>query len=236
LDVTIDGEVIHTTDEHPFFVVKDGEGKWVKAKDVGVGDVIFNTMGQDSIVESVEVVDEPQLMYNLSVQLVASYFVGDGQWLVHNIEVYRFASIGDTKPPITTYPSGIIRQMVSIASNTSIGRQILAEMHLKGGSSRLFSPFVSLTTDLDKMTNSFHPTIRSIVSGFPNPEMRAPNIGVFEVPENRLYYLDNPEVQLIGEVLFLGDDLDKYQVGEWRTNPYQREDTGRWSGFDSCDF
>lgn len=87
LDVTIDGEVVHTTDEHPFFVIKDGEGEWVKAKDLQVGDVIFNTMGQDGIVGAVEVVDEPQLMYNLSVQLVASYFVGDGQWLVHNVDI-----------------------------------------------------------------------------------------------------------------------------------------------------
>ena len=86
LDVTIDGEVVHTTDEHPFFVVKDGEGEWVKAKDLQIGDVIFNTMGKDGIVDAVEVVDKPQQMYNLSVQLVASYFVGDGQWLVHNMD------------------------------------------------------------------------------------------------------------------------------------------------------
>ena len=84
LDVTIDGEVVHTTDEHPFYVVERG---WIKAKDLQVGDVIFNTMGKDGIVEAVEVVNEPQLMYNLSVQLVASYFVGDGQWLVHNIDI-----------------------------------------------------------------------------------------------------------------------------------------------------
>ena len=67
LDVTIDGEVVHTTDEHPFFVLKDGEGEWVKVKDLQVGDVIFNTMGKDGIVEAVEIVDEPQVMYNLSI-------------------------------------------------------------------------------------------------------------------------------------------------------------------------
>ena len=85
LDVTIDGELVHTTDEHPFFVINDDEGEWVKAKDLQVGDVIFNTMGKDGIVEVVEVIAEPQTMYNLSVQLVASYFVSDGQWLVHNV-------------------------------------------------------------------------------------------------------------------------------------------------------
>jgi len=84
LDVTIDGEVVHTTNEHPFFVIKEDDGKWVKAKDLQVGDVIFNTMDKDGIVEAVEVVDESQVMYNLSVQLIASYFVGNGQWLVHN--------------------------------------------------------------------------------------------------------------------------------------------------------
>lgn len=99
LDVTIDGEVVHTTDEHPFFVDKDGEGEWVKAKDLQVGDVIFNTMSKDGFVEAVEIVNAPQTMYNLSVEIVVSYFVGEGQWLTHNNDNFLFPDMPEPIRP-----------------------------------------------------------------------------------------------------------------------------------------
>jgi len=71
-----------------FYVISDNDtGKWVIAKELQVGDVIYSAVHETGIVESVAVVDAPQMMYNLSVHLVANYFVGDGQWLVHNVEV-----------------------------------------------------------------------------------------------------------------------------------------------------
>jgi len=48
--------------------------------------VIYSAVHESGIVESVAVVDAPQMMYNLSVHLVANYFVSDGQWLVHNVD------------------------------------------------------------------------------------------------------------------------------------------------------
>ena len=34
--------------------------------------------------QAVEVVEQPQVMYNLTVAQAHTFFVGDGQWLVHN--------------------------------------------------------------------------------------------------------------------------------------------------------
>lgn len=81
LDITINGEVIHTTAEHPFYV---REGVWVEAGDLRVGDEILSAARQWGRVEAVQVIDVPQTMYNLTVALVSTYFVGEGQWLVHN--------------------------------------------------------------------------------------------------------------------------------------------------------
>ncbi len=84
LDVTIDGETLHTTDEHPFYVVRDDEEQWVEAQDLHIGDAILSALGETGIVEDIVIVDQPQTMYNLTVALVATYMVGDGQWVVHN--------------------------------------------------------------------------------------------------------------------------------------------------------
>ncbi len=85
LDLTIDGETLHTTDEHPFYVVRDDQEQWVQAKHLHIGDAILSGLGETGIVEDIVIVDQPQTMYNLTVALVATYLVGDGQWVVHNV-------------------------------------------------------------------------------------------------------------------------------------------------------
>lgn len=48
--LTIDGEELETTPEHPFYV--EGEG-WVNAEDLEVGDDIRNADGETGKVESI---------------------------------------------------------------------------------------------------------------------------------------------------------------------------------------
>ncbi len=84
LDITIDGETLHTTDEHPFYVIRDDQEQWVQAKHLHIGDAILSALGETGIVEDIIIIDQPQMMYNLTVALVATYMVGDGQWVVHN--------------------------------------------------------------------------------------------------------------------------------------------------------
>ena len=79
--VTIDGEVIETTPEHPFHTA---EGEWVAAGDLRVGDKIRRADGSYGLVAGIVVVEQPQWMYNLTVAEAQTYFVGAGRWLVHN--------------------------------------------------------------------------------------------------------------------------------------------------------
>jgi hypothetical protein len=79
--LTIDGELIETTLEHPFYTI---EGEWVTAGALHVGDHIRGADGSDGVVERVELGVAPQVMYNLTVAEAHTYFVGVGQWLVHN--------------------------------------------------------------------------------------------------------------------------------------------------------
>jgi hypothetical protein len=79
LDVTISGEVIHTTTEHPFYVPDQG---WVAAGALAIGGAVLRADGTPGTVESLVVIAAPQVMYNLSVAHVATYLVGEQRWVV----------------------------------------------------------------------------------------------------------------------------------------------------------
>lgn len=79
--LTIDGEVIGTTPEHPFYTLEHG---WIAAGNLAVGDTILALDGDTGSVEKVTFIAQPQEMYNLTVEEVHTFGVGDGQWVVHN--------------------------------------------------------------------------------------------------------------------------------------------------------
>jgi len=80
LYLVIDGELIVTTPDHPFY--RDSE--WIPAGDLELGDEILKADGTVGFVDSLEIALEPTEMYNLTVDDAHTFFVGDGQWLVHN--------------------------------------------------------------------------------------------------------------------------------------------------------
>ena len=82
--LTIDGEVIVTTAEHPFYTA---EGEWVDAIDLRVGDEIRTAEWTTGVVSSVYEVTRPQPMYNFTVDIAHTYFIGNNQWLVHNCKI-----------------------------------------------------------------------------------------------------------------------------------------------------
>jgi hypothetical protein len=57
---------------------------WVNAEDLKVGDDIGKADGSTGKVESITTEKTSQEMYNLTVDEAHTFFVGDGQWLVHN--------------------------------------------------------------------------------------------------------------------------------------------------------
>ena len=81
--LTINGEEIVTTDNHPFYV--QGRG-FINAGNLLVGDKLISVNGEDLFVEKhrVEEFDEPATVYNFQVEDYHTYFVGDCAVWVHN--------------------------------------------------------------------------------------------------------------------------------------------------------
>ncbi len=82
VEVTIDGELIETTPEHPFY--STSRGGWVEAEDLRVGDKVRQVSGDSGTITAIEVEQREQMMYNLTVAVAHTFYVGDGGWLVHN--------------------------------------------------------------------------------------------------------------------------------------------------------
>ena len=81
VELTIDGETIETTLEHPFYT---DEGTWIPADELQIGDEIRDAEWGTGTVDDIHVTYQPQPMYNFTVAEAHTYFVGDEQWLVHN--------------------------------------------------------------------------------------------------------------------------------------------------------
>ena len=93
VELTIDGEVVWTTPEYPFYTA---DGNWEAVLELQVGEEIQQADGRTGVVEGVVYHTRPQMMYNMTVATAHTYFVGDGHWLVHNAcpTGLRDASIG----------------------------------------------------------------------------------------------------------------------------------------------
>ena len=120
VELTIDGETLETTAEHPFYVVADApwlatgetQGRWVEAGDLQVGDAVQQADGTTGTVTAVAVVAQPQRMYNLTVADAHTFFVGDGEWLVHNCGI---ASVRDFIPAHGIAGDGATKRVIRLA-------------------------------------------------------------------------------------------------------------------------
>lgn len=81
--LAINGEVIETTDEHPFYV--EGKG-FTEAKCLKVGDEVRLATGDTAEIETIESVqlDSPVKVYNFEVEDFHTYYVSGQKVLVHN--------------------------------------------------------------------------------------------------------------------------------------------------------
>jgi len=80
-ELVIDGEWIETTPEHPFYTEEQG---WLPADELMSGMHIRQANGDYKLVWTKWNIHKTQQMYNLTVDTAHTFFVGDGQWLVHN--------------------------------------------------------------------------------------------------------------------------------------------------------
>ncbi|MEG3974323.1 polymorphic toxin-type HINT domain-containing protein [Microcoleus sp. herbarium8] len=82
VDLYVDGEVISTTGEHPFWVADKG---WVEAKDLVVGSLLQTGDGRIVDVDKIERREGNFKVYNFEVEGIPTYFVSDLGVLVHNV-------------------------------------------------------------------------------------------------------------------------------------------------------
>ncbi len=78
--LTIDGEVIETTPSHLFYT---DEG-WVQAGELQIGEAILKADETYGFIQTSFTSQQPQWMYDITVGVVHTFFVGDEHWLVHN--------------------------------------------------------------------------------------------------------------------------------------------------------
>jgi hypothetical protein len=106
-DLRVDGQVIRTTEEHPFYVLGKG---WVKAAFLEAGNLLVSHDGQVRAVEGLSDTRSVETVYNLRVAEYHTYFVGSPEW---GFSVWAHNSYGS---PFDTAVGGTTQSFVSFAA------------------------------------------------------------------------------------------------------------------------
>ena len=106
--LTVNGEEIVTTVDHPFYVKNQG---FIKAGELIVGDELLDVNGNVLLVENfdVELTEKPVKVYNFQVEDFHTYYAGGLGVLVHNASnEYKTKTVrtakGEEKIPIVDKP------------------------------------------------------------------------------------------------------------------------------------
>ena len=106
VDLYVDGEVIYTTGEHPFWVPDKG---WVEAKDLIVGSLLQTGDSRIVDVDWVERREGKFEVYNFNVEGIPTYFVSDLEVLVHNA---NYPGTANNLPPLKGKPENQICEIL----------------------------------------------------------------------------------------------------------------------------
>ena len=89
--ITVNGEEIICTNEHPFYSPVKG---WIAACKLRAGDILVMLNGERVVVEQVqhELLESPVTVYNFEVEGFHTYYVGGNGVLVHNQCAYESSS------------------------------------------------------------------------------------------------------------------------------------------------
>lgn len=83
IDLVVEGEVITTTEDHPFWSVTDQ--RFERAYELSTGEKVLAADGRVITVSGLQLgTAREALAYNLSVEGIHTYHVGDDEILVHN--------------------------------------------------------------------------------------------------------------------------------------------------------
>ena len=84
MDLVVDGEVITTTEDHPFWSVT--EQRFERADQLAVGEEVLGADGRVITVSGLKVGTEHRAQaYDLEIEGIHTYHVGDSEILVHNV-------------------------------------------------------------------------------------------------------------------------------------------------------
>ena len=103
--LTVNGEEIVTTVDHPFYIKNQG---FIKAGELIVGDELLDVNGNVLLVEkfNVKLTGEPVKVYNFQVEDFHTYYVGENNILVHNAgKEYKIPKSRTGKEKATDIPS-----------------------------------------------------------------------------------------------------------------------------------
>ena len=111
--VTINGEVITSTQTHPYYVVGRG---WTLAGSLQAGDILVMLNGEKVVLELVqhEILETPVTTYNFEVADFHTYYVSEATVLVHNRCILDDIVEGITDVPQPQYTQKVLNQMSNI--------------------------------------------------------------------------------------------------------------------------
>ena len=164
--LVIDGELVETTPEHPFYTE---EGEWIPAGELEIGDEIVSSDGDTGTVESVEFIAENQTMYNFTVDEAHTYFVGEGEWLVHNSCPIGFNS--ETWNFFQQRASQFVRTLdtrLGNRFNLTQGELLVQGSRVSGTSDKTGLPVDVVNADLDLLLRVDDATFDALSSDFFN--------------------------------------------------------------------
>ena len=100
IHITVNGETITCTPEHPFYSPVKG---WTNAIDLRAGDILVMLNGEYVVVEQVqhELLESPETTYNFEVKDFHTYYAGEWAILVHNRCSNELGKIGEQSSGIT---------------------------------------------------------------------------------------------------------------------------------------
>ncbi|MEE4259537.1 MAG: polymorphic toxin-type HINT domain-containing protein, partial [Bacteroidales bacterium] len=84
IELIVGNEKIDTTDNHPFYVkIKDG-WEWKDAGEIKIGDIVRDKQGNEKIITGLSIKPHTGKVYNLTVDNVHTYLVGEQGLVAHN--------------------------------------------------------------------------------------------------------------------------------------------------------
>ena len=94
IHLTVNGETITCTPNHPFYVPQKG---WTEAVHLRAGDILVLLNGEYVVLEKVqhELLEAPVIVYNFQVEDYHTYFVGESGVRVHNANCGNEGRAGD---------------------------------------------------------------------------------------------------------------------------------------------